>query len=42
MTARTHRFKVGQTVNLIPSIFPDRATLKSLACDRLKAKRHSI
>ena len=21
MTARTHRFKVGQTVNLIPSIF---------------------
>jgi hypothetical protein len=21
MTARTHRFKVGQTVNLVPSIF---------------------
>ena len=21
MTARTHRFKVGQTINLIPSIF---------------------
>ena len=26
MTARTHRFKVGQAVNLIPSIFRDCGT----------------
>jgi hypothetical protein len=41
MTTRTHRFKIGQTVSLIPSISRTAApaSLKLLGCTRLRAKR---
>jgi hypothetical protein len=44
MTTRTHRFKIGQTVSLIPSISRTAApaSLKLLGCTRLRAKRQGI
>jgi hypothetical protein len=41
--ARTHWFKVGQTVNLIASISRTAAQghFEIVACDRSKAKLHS-